>query len=755
MSVKDRKGNVAMDGSINAVFSEVADQYNKNIAVVENYDKGVHKIFTEKERLLNMVFTFSRVSFEEIEIESVVLFQYIAKKGIKIIINKELLGILEKCKGMTPLEHILEYENGDCLQFLFVIFDEKKMEYANNFQLIEVFSLLTFYGILKYNCNYIRYTSEKNHEKKVLVNNEIITKNAKEIKLGTEIFFERNLDDKHVDLSTLDYKCKASYQYITYGELNANAEQLSKQIVDAVVTQNPVIAICIKGRIALVTAILACIKANKTYTCIYPELPHERKMQIITENAACLLLKDNFTGSKEEIEIEFINLLETNRITSDKLLYSIFTSGTVSKPNNVGVTQGGLINYIDWRITNYELNHWDRSLLILYENFDTFYSGLFSALLSGGTLVMCSLENRRNYQVINTMIQNCKVSNLNATPRMFHTMLKIATKGELQSLRFVVLGGENIAKDLFQLLEEKEYSSIQIINEYGLTETTIACCAELDITSDNLNCIGKPISNCNIRIIDEFNNILSTNQIGEIAVSGACLSKGYLNNHKSNQEKFIILEDILFFKTGDFGYMDPYGKVYFVGRKEENRKINGIRFSLTEIEYIIQTIRGVSDVAATVFRKNNLEKIIIFVTGTEEVIAEEIEERVKQKLYLQSIPLLIIKTDSIPVNDSGKKDTDSLLEKYVNQVLNNIGGGSNEQGDDLEREIEQLWCRLLEVNQVANDKPFFEVGGNSLLLMEMFKTLEEKYGSRVKLVDLFNYPTIKLFSDYLRKLIVE
>jgi len=294
------------------------------------------------------------------------------------------------------------------------------------------------------------------------------------------------------------------------------------------------------------------------------------------------------------------------------------------------------------------------------------------------------------------------------------------------------------------------------MNEYGLTETTITCCAEINITQKNLNCIGKPINNCDIQIIDEFNNLLPAGKIGEITVSGECLSKGYLNNPKFNQVKFITLsenQDVVSFKTGDIGYIDENGKVYFVGRKEENRKINGIRCSLTEIEYIIQSMQGVSDAAAVIYQKERLEKIILFVIGTKDISVEDLELKVKQKLYLQSIPLVIIKTDHIPITDSGKKDTKLLLLRYIDQITNSIEVDLIEHRDEYEIEIEKLWCKLLEVDKVENNKSFFEVGGNSLLLMEMFKSLEEKYGEQVKLVDLFNYPTIKTFSEYLRSVI--
>lgn len=539
------------------------------------------------------------------------------------------------------------------------------------------------------------------------------------------------------------------HDYITYNMLDKLSDTLACEI-QTKAKEGSIIAITAKRKIKLTIAILAAIKCGIQYVVLEDKFPEERINYVLNDSNADLLLTESITERYNRLPHKRICMddvlnntaecaFKTARSSKESCLYLIYTSGSTGEPKGVAIRQKGVINYIKWRMLNYNINSNDVTLQLLSESFDGFYSNFFSSLLSGGKLMFIESDNYSSLKSAKEVINKYNVTNLSVVPSMYGIILDFCNNNDLKSLRFVVLGGEK-ADEGIVIKSRKLSPETVLINEYGMTENSITSSVNIGITEKNVNVIGKPISNSSMYILNDDDNIMPVGVQGEICVTGIGLAEGY-NNSLLTQQKFIknpYNEKQILYKTGDIGALLPDGNFLFLHRKDNQINLRGYRIEPGEIEYNLRKCEGIEE-AHIVY--NNKDLIAYVKTNT------PMDVNAIRSQLLDKIPEYMMPTYFQEIHDD-------LTANTVNgNKLNTPYYNTNEtaSSDEVELFIYNLWKSLLDHNEeIGLNKNFFTIGGNSMLLMKVFTEIERKYPGYVAIPDLFIYTTISKLADFIK-----
>ena len=271
--------------------------------------------------------------------------------------------------------------------------------------------------------------------------------------------------------------------------------------------------------------------------------------------------------------------------------------------------------------------------------------------------------------------------------------------------------------------------------------------------------IGKPIANTQIYILDKYGNLLPPGITGELYVGGEGIAQGYLNQPELTQEKFILnpftkdnksknTEANRLYKTGDQARWLPDGNIEFVGRIDNQVKLRGFRIELGEIEALLNGLSQIQQ-AVVIAREDvpgNKRLVAYIVASDESLSTKELREFTKQKLPEYMIPSAFVALDSFPLTPNGKIDRKALPAPE---------GISPEQEyvapkTEVEQHLAQIWQDVLQIEKVGIYDNFFEMGGNSLLLVKVISKLQKLLKMELQVVELFKYPNIYYLSEYIK-----
>lgn len=277
----------------------------------------------------------------------------------------------------------------------------------------------------------------------------------------------------------------------------------------------------------------------------------------------------------------------------------------------------------------------------------------------------------------------------------------------------------------------------------GPTEATVCSTYHKCNKDDEITIpIGKTIANYKNYIISEDNQLLPKGYIGELCIGGDGLSKGYINNKKLTQEKFIFLNSIneIVYKTGDLCRINQNNEFEFWGRKDKQLKIRGYRVSLVEIEKMINQYPGIDNSVVVDFEDEIGKKALCaYYTSNINLTKKEIKEYLKKVLPSYMIPTIYIKIDKIPVNTSGKLDKYKLPnpKEYLSKTKKYI-----KPSTETEIKLEKYWKNILNMDSVSIDTDIFELGADSLSIIE-FQAISSNENWNISPQDIYTNPSIQ------------
>lgn len=463
---------------------------------------------------------------------------------------------------------------------------------------------------------------------------------------------------------------------ISYLELSEQSDKIAKTIINNDVKPGSVIALGLYNDIDLIPSILAIWKANCVYCPIDPNYPSNRIENMFKNACPKLLITKNELRFKFSFFKEKIYYIDKNhhipdvilrRAKLDDLAYLMYTSGSTGIPKGIVVDHFALKHSA---IAYNELHPEKRIALVAGSiSFDPSLLVIISTLAKGGTL--CLYNNRNGIDIsksqnIVDLIDKNLINFILSAP-VFYSKL-IEQNRVLSSLKNVDLCGENFSNNLVNS-HKKISPNAFLHNVYGPTEYAMGVTAKLvydpkEKKSYDIS-IGKPFSCNKIYILDPNMDRLKPGDKGEIYVAGPGLAKGYFNQEKITKKRFLLVEHlesepIRVYRTGDMGYCLPNGEVVFIGRSDQQVKINGHRVELEEVEKFISKYPQIEKVVTLVREEENNNLLVAFFSGAERVLPNLLREFLAEKLPSYMIPSAFIQINEWPITNNGKIDKNAL-----------------------------------------------------------------------------------------------
>jgi amino acid adenylation domain-containing protein len=554
---------------------------------------------------------------------------------------------------------------------------------------------------------------------------------------------------------------------MTYRELNEKANRLANHLIYTIgLKRGDVAGVHMKRSDAQVVALLGLLKAGLPFLPVDASFPSKRKEYMLAQSEAKILLieseylvngVDFFSGElfATDLQLEMLPQDVKNPESlpnGEDLAYILFTSGSTGVPKGVEIRNKSISHYIEWANSFY----FEKRPVFPFAfctplTFDLTLTSLFCNLTRGDTVVI--IEEKSIESILRDVFE--KETALRAV-KLTPSHIRLLSELKLKStyITTIILGGESLQPDHVNLLRSLN-SSMRIFNEYGPTETTIGCTVKEIIEAGTIN-IGTPISHTGIFILNEHNGILPAGVVGEIAVSGIGLAKGYNKLDELTNERFISLpinshkSGIRMYKTGDIGMRQFSGELLCFGRKDNQVKIKAHRIELGEIENVLKDHPAVREaLVLDATDKANETVLIAYVTLDEPVVSNQLREFLLVRLPDYMVPTHFITLERIPLSLHGKIDRKALpsLEDAKLESSTPYLAPRNA----LEKLLTEIWEDVLEKQHIGINDDFFMLGGDSIRAIRVCNRITQSTGEIVHITMLFESPSIRRFAESLQQ----
>lgn len=463
----------------------------------------------------------------------------------------------------------------------------------------------------------------------------------------------------------------------------------------------------------------------------YPIDTNEKsqRLSVIKEEISLLIT--------DEVVDEWMKNLSVNSLRGQinnegELAYVINTSGSTGEAKLVKVYMESLVIRLQWMLENFSLS----GCRILQKTKNTFDVSIWELLLPaycGGTLVLTSDGEERNPQRLWQMILHYHVDTIHFVPSMLAACLnwiEVKKDRELQDIpiKNLFASGEKLPLEMVKKWYQL-YPGIPIHNLYGPAECTIDVTWHTCLRNEKEVTIGRPVWNTEVLIVNENLKQLPDGYIGELLIVGDLVGGGYYHNDEISKERFVDYQGYRAYKSGDLGYINDAGEIVYIGRKDHEVKLRGMRINLEVLESEATSIPGV-EVAVSVLEKNRL---YLFVKSNrkQNSIREELQHRVA-KHYL---PDLIVCVEQIPYKENGKCDKKRLIADTKLQS----DGQNKRQYDTSEAlvvELKNMISEKLQTKDVDLDTHLDVYGLDSLTALEILIELEKR-GYEISYEDIY------------------
>ncbi|GMQ55845.1 hypothetical protein AN1V17_02370 [Vallitalea sediminicola] len=607
---------------------------------------------------------------------------------------------------------------------------------------------------------------DEDDRNKILYGFNKTSKNYEQNKTIQEIFQEQ------VEKTPDNIAVVFDVEKITYEELNRKSNNLAVILRSKGVRTDSIVGLMVDRSIEMIVGIMAILKAGGAYLPIDTSCPKDRIEYMLKDSGTNILLsKSNLVDSItfEGIAIDLFkdssSLSEDNSTNlsiinnCNDLAYVMYTSGTTGNPKGVMIEHRSINNLmlaLDENIYK-KYNEYLNVCLVAPYYFDASVQQIFAAILNGHSLYITDDYTRRDAEKLIKYYKHNNIHISDGTPMHIKILLNCEeNKVQSTKIKEYIIGGEelnlNSVKDLYQAFGQKIKPYIN--NVYGPAE----CCVDSSIykiNSDKINDlefipIGKPMTNYNLYILSEYNEVMPIGVQGELCISGDGVGRGYLNNPKLTSEKFVDNPFELgtkMYKTGDLARWLPDGNIEFLGRIDNQVKIRGFRIELGEIENKVLENKDVKEATAIVIDDKNGDKhICLYIVSEKSISNLNLREYLKESLPEYMVPSYFVKLDKMPITSNGKRDRKALPKPKLDESLTNYEAPRNE----LEKNLAQIWSEVLGINKIGIDDNFFELGGHSLKAMTLISKIHKKTNKEVSLKELFNSPTIKGISKVIQ-----
>ena len=544
---------------------------------------------------------------------------------------------------------------------------------------------------------------------------------------------------------------------LTYAELNRQANQLAHSLRRLGIGPEVRVGICVRRSARMVTAVLAVLKAGGAYVPLSPDDPSRRLRHIVNDSQLAALLSERALGHILPETIGKIIYLDDDAALTrgdhesnpaviaepGNAAYVIYTSGSTGTPKGVVVEYGSLLNYLLW-VKEFLLKDVDSLPAISSLGFDASLKQILGPLLTGRTVCVFA-DLVADPEKIFARMSGLGRMALNCVPSLWQQMLEEFTRRKEivpRNLAQLWLGGESCTPELVEQ-SLKILPELKISNIYGPTEATANSVLAERVFPEDV-CIGKPIANTRVYVLDANLQPLPAGIAGELFIGGSGVARGYQNHPELTAERFMPdpfsqTAGARLYRSGDRVRWRADGNLEFVGRTDHQVKIRGNRIELGEIEAALRSYPQVEQ-AAVVARNDGAggKYLAAYVAPKVQtkIVVPELRSYVQQSLPKYMWPSALVVLPSLPVTSGGK------LDRHALPVPERNNGARYAPRTPEEEALCEVFAEVLGLEQVSPEDNFFDLGGHSLAAMRLAGRVRSVLGKELRLAEVFNASTV-------------
>jgi amino acid adenylation domain-containing protein len=552
---------------------------------------------------------------------------------------------------------------------------------------------------------------------------------------------------------------------LTYDELNRRANRLARRLVARGATAGSRVVVALPRSPDTVVTVLAVLKSGGAYVAIDTNQPAARINALIDDaqpSVVCVqsrdapVLRETAVPGLVVDEAELASELDTNldrTIAADAAAYIAYTSGSTGVPKGVVVPNRAVIRLV--RGVDYaRFDPGQCFLLMAPLGFDASTLEIWGPLLNGARLAVAP-DVPLGPQEIASLVERHGVSSLWLTAGLFNQVVDFAP-GALGRLNQALTGGDVLSPDHVAGALTALPRGAVLINGYGPTEgTTFTTCHRMgtDTVVDGAVPIGRPLHNSRVYIVDEHGELVPPGVPGELLIGGDGVALGYHRQPELSAAAFVpdrFGPDPAgkLYRSGDRGRWRSDGTIEFLGRIDRQVKVRGFRIEPEAIERTLREHPLVNEAVVVARALGSDRQLLAFITPELDSDAlGELRLFLRERLPSQEVPSPIVAMAAWPLTSNGKIDVHALREPPAP-----AGTGSPETADGgaLDRELLAIWSEVLRVPTLRPDDDFFDVGGHSLLAVDLFARVEREWGIRLPLSTIFEAPTVRELAGVIR-----
>ncbi|HKR11124.1 MAG TPA: amino acid adenylation domain-containing protein, partial [Pyrinomonadaceae bacterium] len=555
---------------------------------------------------------------------------------------------------------------------------------------------------------------------------------------------------------------------LSYRELNCRANQLANYLQELGVGPESLVTLYLDRSAEMVIAMLAVLKAGAAYLPLDMSSPAERVAFMLQDaGASVLVTQQRFVAELSGAGAVKLVCLDTEQariaeqsaaqpdsgVGPENLAYVIYTSGSTGEPKGTLLTHANVTRLLAATQDVFRFDERDVWTLFHSYAFDFSVWELFGPLLSGGRVVVVPYLVSRSPAEFYQLLRREQVTVLNQTPSAFRQLLVVDEQKEQReplALRLVIFGGEALELESLGGWFERHPERPQLVNMYGITETTVHVTVrevtKTDVENQAGSVIGRAINDLQLYVLDSRMKPVPVGVAGELYVGGSGLARGYLNRPELTAEKFVPhgwsqRGGERLYRTGDVGRWLSDGSIEYLGRLDEQVKLRGFRIELGEIEAVLLRHEQVKE-AVVIVKKNESgdKQVVAYLTGEPGLLITELRGSLKQQLPEYMIPGAFVVLESLPLTPNGKIDRRVLLEMESGRAK--AEQETIQPRTPIEEVLLGIWKSVLRLEEIGVEENFFELGGHSLLATQVMSRVREAFGVEVALRHLFESPTI-------------
>jgi amino acid adenylation domain-containing protein len=551
------------------------------------------------------------------------------------------------------------------------------------------------------------------------------------------------------------------HERLSYGELNARANQLAHYLRKQGVGPEVLVGICFARSIEMLVGILGVLKAGGAYVPLDPAYPQERLAAIVEDAKAPILL--TMRGLTKVLPTHGARLIcldadgaqiserstknPERNVAPSNLGYVLFTSGSTGRPKGVALEHRSAATFIQWAQEVFLPHEVAGTLFSTSICFDLSIFEIFVPLSMGGQVIIAE-----NALALPRLSASHEVTLINTVPSAIAELVRLG--GVPASVQVVNLAGEALPTSLAQRIYDKTAVS-KVYNLYGPTEDTTYSTYTLVPRGAEVT-IGRPLPNTQAYILDENRQPLPIGVPGELYLAGDGLARGYFGRDDLTKERFVPnpfakQADARMYRTGDLARFLPDGNIQYLGRIDNQVKLRGFRIELGEIEAVLAKHSSVQSAVVIVREDNPGDKRLVayVVPSGKSISIATLKDLVRQRLPEYMVPAAFVEMSALPLSPNGKINR---------RLLPAPDWSAAESGDvlkprnELEAALVRVWQSVLHVPNIGVGDNFFDLGGHSLMAARVLSEVEKITGKELPLSALFRGATVESLAQLISQL---